>query len=98
VFDLDGSFVRQFGEPGDGLGQFRYPYDVAFGPDGDLYVAEYGNHRVQKFAADGKPLGTWGSPGKGPGQLANPWAVIVDRRGRVHVIDTDNHRVQRVRF
>lgn len=98
VFTLGGKFVRSFGEPGSGPGQLHYPYDLAFGPSGDLYVVERGNSRVQKFRQDGTSLGTWGTPGKGPGQLADPWALAVDRQGRIHVVDTENHRVQRLKF
>jgi hypothetical protein len=75
-----------------------YPYDLAFGPKGDLYVVEYGNQRVQKFTAEGVSLGVWGGPGREPGQLAGPWALVVDSKGRVHVIDSGNHRVQRIAF
>jgi hypothetical protein len=59
---------------------------------------EYGNHRVQKFTADGKSLGCWGGPGREPGQLHSPWALVIDSKDRVHVIDSENHRVQRIRF
>jgi hypothetical protein len=71
---------------------------LAFGTKGELYVAEYDNHRVQKFTAEGKHLGSWGGPGREPGKLHNPWALAVDSKGRVHVVDTENHRVQRIRF
>ena len=74
------------------------PKGMVFAPDGVLYVAESGNHRIQKFTAEGAPLGTWGGPGKAPGMLHNPWALAVDSKGRVHVVDTENHRVQRIRF
>ena len=73
-----------------------YPYDLAFGDDGTLYVCEYGNHRIQKFTRDGRSLGCWGTAGRQPGQLHNPWALVRDRRGRIHVLDTHNHRVQRI--
>ena len=75
-----------------------FPYDVAFGPDGDLYVCEYGNSRVQRFTTGGQPLGTWGRPGRGPGELDNPYALAVDSTGAVSVVDSGNHRVQRFRF
>ncbi len=74
-----------------------YPYDIEFGPDGHLYVCEYGNSRVQKFDVEGRSLGLWGEPGRLPGQLYNPWALAVDSTGAVSVIDSNNHRVQRFR-
>ena len=68
------------------------------GDKGVLYVVEYGNHRVQKFTADGVSLGCWGGAGREPGQLCSPWALVVDSRGKVHLIDSENHRVQRIAF
>ena len=87
------------GQEGTGPGEFKYPYDVAIGPNKKLYVVERGNQRVQRFTLDGVHEETWGgNKGRLPGQLADPWAIVVDRRGRVHVIDTENHRVQRIKF
>ncbi len=63
--------------------------------DGTLLIAEFGNHRVQRFDREGKSLEIIGGAGKGPGQFTNPWALIVDSKRRLHVLDTMNHRVQR---
>jgi DNA-binding beta-propeller fold protein YncE len=74
---------------------FNAPCDVAFGPDGSIYVADgYGNSLVHRFAADGRPLGRWGHPGAGPGEFTTPHAVWVLPDGRVAVADRENHRVQ----
>jgi len=59
-----------------------------------VYIAEFGNHRVQKFTRDGRSLGSWGTHGRQEGQLFNPWALVQDADGRIHVLDTNNHRVQ----
>lgn len=100
VYTREGRLVRYFGTPGTGLGEFSYPYDLAFSPGTPayLYVVEYGNHRVQKFTLQGEALGTWGGNGRTPGKLCSPWALAVDRHGRVHVIDSANDRVQRINF
>jgi len=99
VFERDGRWVRSIGSPGAGLGEFSYPYDLAFSPEGDwLYVVERGNQRVQKFDRNFQAVAQWGGPGRKPGRLADPWAVAVDSRGHVHVVDTENHRVQWIDF
>jgi DNA-binding beta-propeller fold protein YncE len=98
VFRTTGQLVKTIGSEGTGPGELKYPYDLAFGPKGDLYVVERGNHRVQKFSPAGVSVGVWGGPGRKPGQFADPWALAVDRKGRIHVIDTENHRVQRIEF
>ena len=43
-----------FGSPGDGDGQFNRPTGIAVDGHGDIYVADWGNNRVQLFDADGR--------------------------------------------
>jgi DNA-binding beta-propeller fold protein YncE len=47
VYDLDGTRVLGFGSPGVGLGQFRFPSDVAFDRNGRIFVTDRENHQVQ---------------------------------------------------
>ncbi len=86
--------VRAFGNAGTGNGQFTAPRAVAVGPDGLLYVADSGNHRVQVLDGAGNFVRAWGGPGSGPGQFQEPWGIAVSREGRVYVADTWNHRIQ----
>jgi sugar lactone lactonase YvrE len=73
---------------------------VARAPDGTLYVADTGNHRIQHLAANGTVLDTWGSfasldQGEAPGGTFNePWGIAVAPDGTVYVADTWNHRIQ----
>jgi sugar lactone lactonase YvrE len=83
-----------WGNNGSGDGQLNAPRNLAVGPDGSIYVADSGNHRVEVFDADGNYLMQWGSEGAGPGQLSEPWGIAVANDGRVYVADTWNHRVQ----
>ena len=100
VFDATGSeakLLTVWGEQGTEPGKLRYPYDLLL--DGDyVYVAEFGNHRVQKFTRDGKFLAAWGVQGRRPGELYQPWALVMDSQRRIHILDTYNHRVQRIRL
>jgi DNA-binding beta-propeller fold protein YncE len=86
--------VHLWGSQGKNDGQFTDPRDVAVDPAGFVYVADSGNHRIQKFDLEGNHLLTWGSQGSGPGQFQEPWGVAIDDQGRVYVADTWNHRVQ----
>ncbi len=74
---------------------FNLPTDVAFAPNGDVYVSDgYGNARVVKYTADGQYILEWGSRGTGPGEFGLPHNLVVDAEGRVYVTDRDNQRVQ----
>ncbi len=45
----DGTYVRKWGMRGEGRGEFQYPRGVAVGPEGEVYVCDEDNHRVQVF-------------------------------------------------
>jgi DNA-binding beta-propeller fold protein YncE len=83
------------GASGTGPNHFNLPTDVAFAPNGDLYVSDgYGSARVVKYSRDGKYLLQWGTRGKGPGEFGLPHNVVVDAQGRVYVTDRDNQRIE----
>jgi parallel beta-helix repeat protein len=72
-----------------------YPSGVTIDASGNVYVAEYPNHQIQKFTSDGTFLTKWGSYGLGDGQFYYPWDVAVDSLGNVYVADRDNYRIQK---
>jgi len=83
------------GAAGTDATHFTLPTDVAFAPDGSLYVTDgYGSARVVKFSRDGKFLQQWGARGKGPGEFGLPHNLVIDRQGRVYVTDRDNQRIE----
>ncbi len=88
-------FVRQWGSEGSGDGQFNFPRAIAIGPDGNVYVADSDNHRVQVFGPTGTFVRKWGGYGAGPGQFDVPQGIAVDGAGNVYVGDRNNNRVQK---
>ncbi len=86
--------IRQFGSQGSADGQFSGARGVAVAPDGSVYVADQGNHRIEKFDPTGRFILKWGSKGSGDGQFDSPSGVAVDKTGNVWVTDLWNHRVQ----
>lgn len=89
-----GKFVTQWGSIGTDNGQFKSPEGLAVDSYGNVYVADTGNNRIQKFDASGTYLGQWGSSGGGNGQFARPVGLAIDSSGNVYVADADNFRVQ----
>jgi tripartite motif-containing protein 71 len=85
----------QGGIEGSGAGQFNNPFDVEVGPNGNVYVAEGANNRIQRFATTGTLLGGWGAAGTAEGNFNLPAALGTDPTGNVYVADSSNNRVQK---
>ncbi len=93
-YSPDGVLLSEFGSEGSGPGQFLYPTNIAIGPDGSLYISEYGGtDRIQVFTPEGKLIRTWGSFGEDPGQFKRPQSLAISGE-RVYVADACNHRIQ----
>ena len=95
AFDRDGNELMRLGSYGQGEGQFIYPTDVEFGPEGRLYISEYGgNDRVQVFNAAGEYLFGFGSHGEGPEQFDRPQSMVFNEdHSELYIADACNHRI-----
>jgi len=49
------------GEWGSGPGEFRFPRGVALDTQGNIYVADAANNRIQRLSPQGEPLAQFGS-------------------------------------
>ncbi|HEY6567030.1 MAG TPA: Ig-like domain-containing protein, partial [Actinomycetota bacterium] len=98
VFSFSGTPLFHFGGEGTDPGQLIGPRQMTFGPDGHLWVSEYGNYRIQAFdPATGQSLEIQPQPlpERPAGQLGQPRDVAVDpATGNVWVADTWNQRFQ----
>lgn len=75
-------------------GVLKQPRDLAADDDGNIYVADFGNDRIQVFDATMNFLRAWGQRGKLPGELNQPGAIAVGSDGNLYVADTWNQRIQ----
>ncbi len=100
VFDADSyRLLRTIGGPGkseadDDPGTFSKPTNVAVDLDGNVYVADTINNRIQIFDADGKFISMFGKAGDGVGYFARPKGVAVDADGHIWVADAAQNRIQ----
>lgn len=78
----------------DPIGVLRQPRGLACDAAGNVYVADFGNCRIQKFDRNLKPVAAWGRRGTGTGEFQDPCGVAVGPDGNVYVADTWNARVQ----
>jgi DNA-binding beta-propeller fold protein YncE len=97
-FQPDGKLLLTLGRKGQAgtdAETFNRPTDIAFAPNGEVYVSDgYGNSRVVRFSKEGKYLGTWGTKGKGQGQFNTPHSIAIDSKNQVYVSDRENNRIQ----
>ncbi len=82
------------GGEGNDPGRFLCPCDIAEDPEGNLYVTDELNNRIQKCSNTGKHLHSFGSKGRKPGEFHYPTSLSVSYRGDIIVTDRWNHRVQ----
>jgi len=97
----EGDILNSWGEfgttesGGGAGGTFNEPWGIAIGPDGNIFIADTWNHRIQKFTPDGAFLTSWGRFGQRetPDAFWGPRDVAVDDHGHVYVSDTGNKRI-----
>ena len=92
---------------GDGpiaTASLNVPYDVAIGPAGNLYIADFGSNRIRKvsggtittvagngtagFSGDGRPATS--------ASLNGPEGIAVDSAGNLYIADFFNNRIRKV--
>lgn len=81
---------------GSQAAHFENPTGIAVdNRNGDIYVVDSGNNRVQRFDAEGRYLDYFGGFGTANGMFSTPIGVAVDKDGSIYVTDYNNGRVQK---
>lgn len=102
VGDLDGNLVTGYVAKGQKPGQFDKPGGVAVDDQGNLYVADSFNYRVQAISKAGKPMWQYGSPipadkaiqfNESSRKFGLPASITMDDNGRLYVVDGVNGEV-----
>ena len=83
--------------------QFNSPCGMAFDASGNLYVAEYGGHRIRKITKEGVVTTIAGNGSAGfndangtSAQFNNPHDLAIDTSSNLYVADTGNHRIRKI--
>lgn len=83
-----GEHLFDIGSRGSGDGEFNLPNNATIGHDGNLYVTDAGNFRVQVFTSDGKFVKTIGEIGRQWGMFSRPKGIATDTKNNLYVVDS----------
>ena len=83
-FSPEGEYIMEWGQIGDGPGEFRTPHGMAFDSQGRLFVADRGNHRIQVFDQDGNHLDSYY-------QFSRISGLFIDGDDNLYAIDSESN-------
>jgi len=73
---------------------FARPGDIVEDRAGNIYIADAGQYRIQKFDREGKFVASFGRKGQGPGEFSALRSLSIDSTGRLHALDDSQRRIQ----
>jgi len=83
-----GELLHTISARGSEEGKLNLPRDATIAEDGNLYVVDGGNFRIQVFSQQGEFLRTFGAIGRRSGQFSRPKGIGADKDGNIYVVDT----------
>ena len=96
-FSPTGSLIELVGDKfmkGNGPGQFSSPKGIAVASNGDVYVCDRDNHRIQVLNSDLQFVQKFGTHGSGPNQFCHPRDIAFDSAENIYIIDSSNYCVK----
>lgn len=82
-FSKDGQFLKSWGAPGSGPGEFNEPHTIAIDSQGRLFIGDRGNNRIEIFDQEGKFLAQWR-------QFSRPSAIVITKDDTMYVADSES--------
>jgi tripartite motif-containing protein 71 len=86
------AYSRQYGKEGSGQVEFKKPVAIEADVEGNVYVGDVGNQRVQEITRGGDFITQFG--GTGALEFANPSGIFLDAGGSLWVTDSGGDRLQ----
>jgi len=95
VVDSTGKRKFEFGQQGEGQGEFKYPLGIDISDDGKVFIADTGNHRIQVFNLKGD-FNYMFIVKSGPKERpSDPVDVLVSGlKNNLYIADNDNHKIK----
>jgi DNA-binding beta-propeller fold protein YncE len=84
-FNKDGKFIKTWGKPGRGPGEFNVPHGIAFDSKGRLFVADRANNRLQIFDQEGTFLEEWK-------QFSRLSGIYIDKNDVLYGADSESNK------
>jgi DNA-binding beta-propeller fold protein YncE len=95
VVDNTGKRKFEFGQQGEGQGEFKYPLGIDISDDGKVFIADTGNHRIQVFNLKGDFQYMFKVKSGPEEKPSDPVDVLVSRLNKyVYISDNDNHKIK----
>jgi NHL repeat len=94
-YTIKGEYVGSFGEHGEGKGQLETPTQMSIGPEGNFWITDRGNSRIEELSPSLEYLTEFGSYGTGHGQFHSPKDVSV-YGSSVYGLDAALDRVEKL--
>jgi DNA-binding beta-propeller fold protein YncE len=81
-FDKNGEYLLEWGQKGEGPGDFNTVHGITVDEKGKVYVADRSNNRIQVFEGNGRFITQWQSE-----KIGRPWSVAYGSDGYIYVAD-----------
>ncbi|WP_205504367.1 DUF7619 domain-containing protein [Rufibacter psychrotolerans] len=94
-FSKEGKLLFEIGSQGQQPGQFLYPEEIAVNSRGEIYVADKGNRRIQKFNPNGTYLQSiiLNTDVNAGSYTETPSSLDVDAQDNLYALDAPNGKI-----